>query len=166
LARTQDFPPPRKKFQVFYTQKKIDEEQVFLLEPQTYMNRSGPAVRSFLSYFGETAPTSESLLVVHDDLDLPMGTLRFRPGGSSGGHRGVASVIEALASDHFSRLKVGVGRPAGQEAAEYVLESLSKEEEKGLLSLASKAASTLPEWIREGTDSCANHFNGVGFASQ
>ena len=166
MAQAEEFPPPRKKFQVSYTQRKIDDEQVFLLEPQTYMNRSGPAVRSFLSYFGEVAPSSESLLVVHDDLDLPMGTLRFRSGGSSGGHLGVASIIEALCSAQFSRLRVGVGRPAGLEAAEYVLQSLTKEQEKGLLSMVSKAASTLPEWIRQGTDTCANRYNGVGFASQ
>lgn len=149
-----------------YTQRKIDDEQVFLLEPQTYMNLSGPAVCNFLSYFGEKAPSSESLLVIHDDMDLSMGTLRFRPGGSSGGHRGVASIIEAFSSEKFSRLRVGVGRPEGLEAADYVLESLGKEQEKSLLGLASRAASTLPEWIRHGTDSCANRYNGEGFASQ
>jgi len=164
FAADEQFPPPRRKFSVKYTEKKLDGEPVFLLEPETYMNRNGPAVRELLAYFGgprATESIAETLLVVHDDLDLPEGRLRFRSDGSSGGHRGVQSLIEALGSGSFARLKVGIGRRAGSEAADYVLERLSREEEAQFLELCVEAARTLPVWIRQGVTACANRFNGV-----
>jgi PTH1 family peptidyl-tRNA hydrolase len=105
----------------------------------------------------------KSLLVVHDDLDLPLGRVRFRGRGSSGGHRGIASIIEAFSTDDFARLKVGVGRPEAMDAADYVLAPLRGEEEKKLLEIASRAAETLPVWLSEGTESCANRYNGASF---
>ncbi len=172
FALAEGFPPARRKFQVKYTEKKLDGEPVFLLEPETYMNRSGPAVREFLAYFGPgdgprpLPGLTDSLLVVHDDLDLEEGRLRFRARGASGGHRGVASLIEAFSTEDFSRLKVGIGRRADAEAADYVLERVSGEEEKRLVDVCSRAAGTLPLWIREGTSACANRFNRADFGTQ
>jgi PTH1 family peptidyl-tRNA hydrolase len=163
------FSAPRRKFQVKYSETKLHGEQVYLLEPQTYMNRSGPAVREFLGYFGreDLLPRmphlSDSVLVVHDDLDLEMGRLRFRARGSSGGHRGVDSIIEALATDEVSRLKIGIGRREGVEAKDYVLERMGGEEEKSFLEVCTLAAETLPHWIREGTGACANRYNRADF---
>lgn len=165
LCATASFPPPRRKFLVKYTEKKWEGESVYLLEPLTYMNQSGPAVREFLGYFGGADldlkhSLEDSLLVVHDDLDLEEGKLRFRASGSSGGHRGVQSLIEALGSNTFGRLKVGIGRRHGSEAREYVLEKLSSAEEESFLAICRQAARTLPVWIREGSRACANQFNG------
>jgi PTH1 family peptidyl-tRNA hydrolase len=160
-------------------------ERVALVKPQSYMNLSGPPVRAVVRYFageilepergaggdtgegasgkaagGKAVDLSASLLVVCDDLDLPMGKLRFRARGSSGGHRGVASIIEALGTERFSRLRVGIGRPEGGDAAAYVLERLGGESEQALSGSARRAAETLPLWIQEGVAACANRFNG------
>lgn len=147
-----------------YTEKKLGDESVFLLQPETFMNRSGPAVRELMGYFGrDEALTAidSSLLVVHDDLDLEEGKLRFRAQGSSGGHRGVQSVVEAFGSDAFGRLKIGVGRPSGSEAKDYVLAPLSGEAEAWMLQVCDEAAKTLPVWIHQGIQACANCFNGA-----
>jgi len=103
---------------------------------------------------------SDLLLVVHDDLDLPWGKLRFRESGASGGHRGMASLIEALGTEGLGRLKVGIGRREGSDAAEYVLEPLRGEGAEQLLNVAAHAAKTLPVWIEHGIQTCANQFNG------
>lgn len=174
---TEDFSRPLKKFESLYVDKEIYGEKVALVKPQTYMNLSGRAVQAVLRYFaaslleqeeGKSGPGREEpidlsrhLLVIFDDLDLPLGKLRFRGRGSSGGHRGVASVIDAIGTDRFSRLRVGSGREAGREAAEFVLEPLSAEDENRLREAAVLAAKTLPLWIQEGVDACANRFNGL-----
>jgi PTH1 family peptidyl-tRNA hydrolase len=129
------------------------------------MNASGPSLRDFLEAHLPRSESSvdwpgDALLVVHDDLDLPLGKIRFRARGASGGHRGVGSVAEALAGDSFSRLKVGIGRSEGVEAADYVLEPLEGEERDHLLALAEAAAATLPTWVRSGVEAAANDFNG------
>ena len=194
FAESRGFPAERVKRQVTYTEMVLGSEKVFLLKPQSFMNRSGPALRQFLGYhmdWEEVAPAdpeapqtgehgrgrqsmglAESLLVVHDDLDLPVGKLRFRSSGASGGHRGIESVIAALGTDTFGRLKVGIGRPteaegeagggADVDAARYVLEPLSREESRRLRSVAAHAARTLPVWLDEGLEVCSNRFNGVG----
>lgn len=189
FASREGFPRAVEGQQVSTSERNMDGEDVILVKSQSYMNRSGPAVRDFLltraGLEEALAGLEEMLLVVHDDLDLPAGRVRFRSRGSSGGHNGVESLIEALGTEAFSRLKVGIGRPpaettqgAGPEgavvdtagavvggtlAADYVLEPLSGDEEKRLLEITSRAAETLPFWIREGTKACANRFNGEGF---
>ncbi|MBI4600347.1 MAG: aminoacyl-tRNA hydrolase [Planctomycetes bacterium] len=169
FARDQEFPAARRKLAVRYREKRLSGAPVFLLQPETFMNRSGPAVRDLVAYFGGDVPPAEGdLLVVHDDLDLPRGRLRFRAQGSSGGHRGVESVIQALATDRFHRLKIGIGRPehAGRDAADYVLERLGGDEETLLLEVASRAAKMLGVWIDEGIVACANRFNGMDFSTR
>lgn len=166
FAKGEDFSRGKKKFKVLSMEKKIGEETVFLLKPETFMNLSGPAVRDFLSYFSRSPDPAlfdsgleDQVLVVHDDLDLPEGKLRFRARGSSGGHRGVASIIEALGTSDFGRLKIGIGRREGSEAISYVLEPLQGPDEERLSTVAAEAAKTLPVWIREGLEACANRFN-------
>ncbi len=109
---------------------RIGERDVILAKPQTYMNASGRAVSQLVRYYKTPL---DRLLVVYDDLDLPLGTLRFRDSGSAGGHRGVESLVEAMGSQSFSRLRLGIGRPPGQmDPADYVLEPF-REDEKSLL---------------------------------
>jgi PTH1 family peptidyl-tRNA hydrolase len=143
----------------------MDGETVYLLKPETYMNCSGPAVRELVEYFGdgegEVRGAGAELIVVLDDLDLPPGRLRFRERGSSGGHRGMQSILEAFGTDAIQRLKVGVGRPRTTDAAGYVLEPLRGEDEEALRGAAQTAATALKTWIADGIDACANRFNGI-----
>ena len=95
-------------------------ERVILVKPQTYMNDSGVAVSSLVRFY--KVPL-DNLLVVYDDVDLPLGVLRLRPGGGSAGQKGMQSIIERLGTDTFPRLRIGTGRPPGRmEAADYVLQ--------------------------------------------
>jgi PTH1 family peptidyl-tRNA hydrolase len=165
FSELEGFPPPRRDGGVLHARKRVHGHVVCLVCPQTFMNLSGPAVRDFLEELASPGEVGESeygdvMLVVHDDLDLPFGKLRFRGRGSSGGHRGVESIMEALGTDGFSRLKVGIGRREGEAASDYVLEPLRGEDEKALLQIAEGAARTLPSWVREGTEAAASRYNG------
>ncbi|ADU96271.1 aminoacyl-tRNA hydrolase [Thermovibrio ammonificans] len=116
----------REKFKGLYGEYRGENGKVILLKPLTYMNRSGESVSQFLRYF-KIAP--EEMVVVYDDLDLPLGKLRLKPKGSSGGHRGVESIIRELGTSNFPRLKVGIGRPARkEEVVDYVLSPFGREQ--------------------------------------
>ena len=164
FSESEAFPQAQRAGDVLHTRKRFRGQVVCLVRPQAYMNLSGPAVRGFLEEADrgrlDAGEPGEDLLVVHDDLDLPLGKLRFRSGGSSGGHRGVASLIDALGTDGFARLKVGIGRREGEDAADYVLEPLEGEDEEVLRSIADRAAGALPLWVREGTEAAASRYNG------
>jgi len=161
FAALEGFPVARKNLRVLSAEKRIHGHEVVLLKPMTYMNASGPAVREILDQLGVTGvPPADSILLVHDDIDLPLGKLRFRARGASGGHRGVESVTAALETDVVSRLKIGVGRPEGADAAEYVLEPLDTGEERRFLAAAERGAEALPVWVQEGVEAAANRFNG------
>jgi PTH1 family peptidyl-tRNA hydrolase len=132
-------------------------EKVYLVKPQTYMNLSGSAVREVLEFFGGSP---DDLLVVHDDLDLPLGRLRYRAGGSSGGHLGVESAIASLGTQAFARMKVGIGREAGQDAADFVLAPLGDPERSVLDRAVDRAAESLDVWIADGVGRAASLYNG------
>jgi len=120
--------------------------RAWFLLPLTYMNLSGEAVAPALEYF---RVPRENLLVIHDDLDLPLGRLKFVPKGGAGGHRGVLSVMAALGSEEFARLKLGIGRPpAGVPVRDYVLAEFTPEEHprvEKMIELAVRALRELPE---------------------
>lgn len=136
----------------------LEERKVFLAKPQTYMNLSGQSVQGLLSFY--KLPL-ENLLVAHDDLDLPLGTIRLRPGGGPGGQRGMASAIDYLGTRAFPRLRIGIGRPPGRmDPAAYVLQDFSRDERAALaevLDLAAKAALT---FVSHGLEKAMNLFNG------
>jgi PTH1 family peptidyl-tRNA hydrolase len=138
----------REKFNSLYGETKLNGEKVFFLKPLTYMNRSGESVSRFARFF-KIEP--KDILVIYDDLDLPLGKVRLRLKGSSGGHRGVQSVIESLGTQEFPRIRVGIGRPERkEEVVDYVL-SPFKEEELPLIEEAVKrAASCVLEILRKG----------------
>lgn len=155
-----------KRFKAEYLDGMLGEERVYLVRPLTYMNLSGPAVRSLLGYFrGE----GEDLLVVHDDLDLPLGRLRFRPGGSSGGHLGVASVAEALGGGEFARLKIGIGRGEvvvdGEErrpgAVDHVLGRFGRQVREDVDRVLDRAAEAVGVWVEDGLECGQQLYNGV-----
>lgn len=123
---------------------------VGVLQPLTWMNLSGDSVLSALQGLHVEEPARD-LLVVVDDLDLPFGRLRLRPSGGPGGHRGLASIIGALGSSRFARLRIGIGRPpAGRDAVAYVLEAFGEAEENALSGALDAAASGVEAFLADG----------------
>ena len=137
---------------------KFSGSKIILAKPQTFMNLSGQAVKSLLNYY--KIPTS-NLIVVHDDLDIPFGTIRIRQQGGYGGQKGMKSIIEQLGTQEFIRLRMGIDRPPGRmDAADYVLQRFSKQEEEqvdAFLDSASKAIQTI---LVDGIDRAMNQYNG------
>ena len=125
------------------------------------MNLSGHAVTSFLSYFiGDLqADLANRLLVVYDDMDLPEGRLRFRSNGTSGGHKGLQSVLTQLGRPQFSRLRVGIGRQSNKDVKDYVLEKIAGESLEVMDRAILRSAEGLSLWLQEGVESCMNRFN-------
>jgi peptidyl-tRNA hydrolase, PTH1 family len=130
---------------------------VLLAEPQTYMNRSGEALRALVE---RAALPPERVLVIHDDLDLPFRRLRIRTGGGAGGHKGIRSILEELGSEAFLRLKIGIGRPEEPgEGADYVLSPFSGEERDVLPDLLERAAEAVESVIVEGPSRAMNRYH-------
>lgn len=135
-----------------------EERKLILAKPQTYMNLSGHSVQGLAHFY--KLPL-ENLLVAHDDLDLPFGTIRLRPGGGPGGQKGVASAIESLGTKDFVRLRLGIGRPPGRmDPAAYVLQDFSRDEMKELSAILDRAADAALEFVVNGLDKAMNKYNG------
>lgn len=134
--------------------------RVLLARPHTYMNVSGEAVRD-LRRRHRLRP--EDILVIVDDIDLPLGRLRLRAGGSAGGHNGLRSVIEALGTTAFPRLRVGIGRPPdGVDPADYVLTRFTADEEQVLQGAVERAADAVTVAMTDGLPAAMNRFNARG----
>lgn len=136
--------------------------RLWLLEPQTYMNLSGRAVREACR---DLALAPSEVWVVYDELDLPFCRLRIRVGGSAAGHNGVRSIIEALGDDGFARFRVGVGkppRPGGEAGRSYVLNRFSKVEVATLGAVVDGVASALEDGARLGLEHAMNVYNRPG----
>ncbi len=116
----------KKNFSCVYGEGKIGAERVILMKPQTYMNNSGEAVRQVMDYF-KIPP--EKLLVLCDDIDLPVGSLRIRGNGSAGTHNGMRSIISCIHSEQFARIRIGVGKDVSLMLADYVLKRPPKDEQ-------------------------------------
>lgn len=120
----------REKFEGKYTKQKISGKDTILLEPQTYMNDSGRSVAQFARFF-KIEP--QDILIVHDDMDMPLGKIRIRANGKSGGHNGIKSIIRDLGSSNFNRLKIGIRHPDNVTEASvisWVLSPFNKEQSK------------------------------------
>jgi PTH1 family peptidyl-tRNA hydrolase len=129
---------------------------VALAKPQTFMNRSGPAVAALL---GRWKLGLEAALVVHDDLDLPFGAIRIRVGGGHGGHNGVRSIVESLGGD-FTRLKIGIGRPVlREEVVTHVLSPFDSEQASELPATLDRAADAVQAILAEGPLVAMNRFH-------
>ena len=138
---------------------RLDGERVVIVKPQTYMNLSGQSVASALRWFRVDIT---DLIVVHDDLDLPVGKIRIRKGGGSGGQKGVASIIAEAGSGDFIRVRVGVGRPpTGWDAAGHVLSPFGKDELTVMADTIARAVEAVRVIVREGPDKAMNLFNGA-----
>lgn len=146
-----------KKFSAAVAKVKAGPFDLILAKPATFMNRSGESVMAIARYYGLAM---DETVVVYDDADLPLGKLRLRPCGGSGGHRGLRSVIEACGTEAFARVRVGIGRSLFREnLADYVLARLSPEEEKVLSDAEAVAAGAVQSILRCGIDKAMNKFN-------
>jgi len=130
---------------------------VLLVQPLTYMNLSGSSVAPILRYHGGTA---DDLIVVADDADLPLGRLRVRPSGGSGGHRGLASIIERVGTEVFARVRLGVGRDGDGGLVEYVLGKFNGESREQALKTVDVAAEAVCCLLSEGVAEAMNRYNG------
>jgi len=138
----------------------IEERRVTLAKPQTYMNLSG---ESFGSLVGFYKLPLERLIVVSDDMDIPLGALRLRLAGSAGGQNGLKSVIQHLGTQQFSRLRFGIGRPPGRmDGAAYVLGSFAKADEMLVEETITRAVKALETWLSDGIEIAMTRYNGTG----
>lgn len=140
----------------------VGGEKVVLARPQTFVNLSGESVQRLLQRYGITP---DNLIVIHDDLDLPLGRIRVRKGGSSAGHRGINSIISEIGTPEFIRIRVGIGRPLEETDArddavkDYVLGDFTADEEPVITDVISKVSAAVLCLISEGLTVCMNKFN-------
>ena len=146
----------RSRFQSEIRETRLDDRRIVLAKPQTFMNESGVAVQQLMRWY--KAPR-ERLLVVYDELDLPLGTIRLRGDGSDGGHNGVASVIHHLRSSSFPRLRIGISRPAQGPTVPYVLAPFPPDEQRQVDPVLDLGAEATLVWVREGLVVAMNTFN-------
>ena len=136
---------------------RVAGRRAILAKPQTYMNDSGVSVGA-LARFYKVEPAQ--VLVVYDDLDLPQGTLRLRPRGSAGGHRGMLSIMQHLGTSDFARLRVGIGRPPGRMPPKaYVLQDFSADEWAVMAEVYDRAVAAIESFVVEGVKEAMNRFN-------
>ena len=132
--------------------------RLVLAKPQTFMNLSGQAVAALVRFY---KIPFEQILIAHDDLDLPLGTLRLRPSGGSAGQKGIASTIQQLGSQEFGRMRIGIGRPPGQmDPAAYVLQTFSKGEQALVDQMLERAVSAVECFLQNGLEAAMNQYNG------
>jgi PTH1 family peptidyl-tRNA hydrolase len=147
----------RYQFKSLTGEATYEGQKLLLVKPRTYMNLSGQAVSSLVRFY--KLPL-ERLLVIHDDLDLPPGSLRLRPGGGSAGQKGVQSIIDQLCSSQFPRLRIGIGRPPGQQdAASYVLQPFQRDEWPLVSEALLRAVEVVLSFVTEGLDKTMTRFN-------
>lgn len=135
-----------------------EDRKLLLAKPQTYMNLSGQSIQGLAHFY--KLPL-EKLLVAHDDLDIPFGSIRVRPGGGPGGQKGVASTIERLGTSDFARLRLGIGRPPGRmDPADYVLQDFSRDDMQEVSGILDRAADAALSFVVNGLEKTMNRFNG------
>ena len=149
----------RMKFKALAGEGMLGGKRVLFLKPQTFMNLSGEAVGEAARFY-KLPP--ERVLVISDDVSLPVGKLRIRKGGSAGGHNGLKSIIQHLGTDQFPRIKVGVGQKPhpDYDMADWVLSKFAGEDLKTITEAIRKAADAVECLIQEGPDKAMNRFNG------
>ena len=134
----------RDKFEGLYSKQKINGEDVILLEPQTYMNESGRSVAQIAKFF-KIAP--EDILIIHDDMDMPIAKIRIRAGGKSGGHNGIKSIIADLGTEKFNRLKIGIRHPQKQSVVSWVLTPFDADQQKAMDQAFATSAKIIDDFI-------------------
>lgn len=158
LSKIWKIPINKNGFMSLYgIRKEIPE--VYLIKPLTYMNHSGECIERFVKEF---RIKNEEILIIHDDMDLPLGIMRFKRKDGSGGHKGVESIIQHLNSGEFNRLRIGIGRPpVGTDPIDYVLENFDRKGMEVLKKLLKLLPVAVDVWIKDGIEEAMNCFNNI-----
>lgn len=143
------------KFNSVYGETTINGEKVMLVKPVTYMNRSGIAIDEIMKFY--KIPV-ENLIVIYDDIDIPVGTLRIRPNGSPGTHNGMKSIIQHVGTN-FPRIRIGIGRNPQMDLADYVLQRFSKDDAEKIHPIMEKAVEAAIEIIKSNVDTAMQKYN-------
>jgi len=146
----------RKRFNAEIAEGGIAGARVMIAKPQTFMNSSGEAIGKLFAFY-KIAPSD--LLVVYDDLDLPLGKMRLRPKGSAGGHHGMESIIARVGTSDFPRLRVGIGRPNPDDDIDHVLGAFAHDERAAMNETFARAVEAIEAWVRDGIDAAMNKYN-------
>lgn len=151
----------RARFSALTDQTQVEGQRLLLMKPQTYMNLSGEAVAQAAAFY-KLPP--ERVVVVSDDVALPLGKLRVRPSGSAGGHNGLKSIIERLGSDAFPRVRIGVGAPPhpDYDMADWVLGVFRNQDAETIAAAEERAWQAVKRLITAGPDRAMSEFNGGG----
>lgn len=158
LAEDLKLPLKKLKYKAMIGEGRLGDSKIILARPLTYMNNSGDSVWQLAKFF---KVPNENIIVAHDDLDLPLGVLRLRPGGGASGQRGVASIIQKLGTQDFARVRLGISRPPGQmDPVDYVLERFLPNEEKLRDIVIKEAVEAIQVFVREGLSMAMNKYNG------
>jgi PTH1 family peptidyl-tRNA hydrolase len=147
---------PQRRFQAEVYELREDSEKLLLVKPTTMMNLSGRSVRQVIDFY--QLPL-EDLLVVADDINLPLGKLRVRARGTHGGHNGLRDIQAHLGTTDYSRLRIGIDSPGEQPAEQFVLERFRPGERPVIDDAVARAAQAVQVWIREGIEACMNQYN-------
>lgn len=157
LSADLNIPLDQAKHKGIYGMANISGEKVILLKPLTYMNLSGESIRAVMDYYQIEL---EDLVVIYDDLDLPVGRIRLRQKGSAGGHNGIKSTIAHLSTENFNRIRVGIDRPTnGMKVTDYVLGRFTKEEQDLMVDVIKKCADSTKQWLNKPFLQVMNEFN-------
>jgi PTH1 family peptidyl-tRNA hydrolase len=160
LARRWQASPPRRMYSGEVSEAVFAGQRVMLLAPQTYMNLSGQAVLEVTGFYKALV---QDLLVVLDDMALPLGQLRFRTGGSSGGHKGLADIVSRLGSEQVPRLRIGIGAPPpGVEGADFVLSTFGPDEDPVIRQAVELAGKAVEDWLTSGMTYVMDKYNRKG----
>lgn len=148
------------RFQARIAAARMPQTKVYLCQPSTYMNLSGQAVGLLTEYYH--IPHNQVLIIL-DDADLPLGEIRLRPKGGSGGHHGLESILSCIGSDQVSRLRIGIGRPmeSGRQITDHVLSRFASGERELVARMIQRAAEQAACWLQSGIDKAMNDFNGL-----
>ncbi|MCB6992147.1 aminoacyl-tRNA hydrolase [bacterium 210820-DFI.6.37] len=156
LAERNDIKINKIKHKALVGEGRISGQKVLLVKPQTYMNLSGQSLREVMAYYKEDM---EKLVVIYDDIDIPMGTVRIRKKGSAGTHNGMRSVVQCLSSDQFPRIRIGLGDGRKGELKDFVIGGFSKEEKEPLEEAVTRAVLAAECIVEKGIDKAMNEYN-------
>jgi peptidyl-tRNA hydrolase, PTH1 family len=147
----------KRKFKSKIAFASFEEKKVLFMQPLTFMNESGSAVLQARKFYKDEI---KKILIMHDDIDIEFGKIRFKKSGGNGGHKGLISITQHNSGIEFDRLRLGVGRPPGiKAAANYVLKNFTKTEQKELLQIFDMAAEAVKDYINFDIDYCMNKYN-------
>lgn len=158
FAKNQSSPQFKEKFNGLYSKFNINSEPIILLKPLSYMNLSGTVVKKFADYF-KIEP--QDILIIHDDLDMPVGKVKLKKGGSSGGHNGIKNIISELNTENFNHLKLGISKNNNYDIKDYVLGQFTSQDKQIIDDLMPTIDQIIHDIITNPFEKCMSKYNGV-----